>query len=338
MIPQSCSMKTPRALPPELRTGVFSRGQAERLGIPPKRLRARDLRRVGRGLYEWIGAEEHVSVAPPAPGSIPEPASPEWFRLLMTLQAEYTASWFSHTTAARIFGLDVPSWLDDPDVTHLSRRHHSTTTDKVPWLTSHAVVAEEGEVVVVRGLRVSRPARVFFDLMERLPERELVALGDQLVREPYPDLEGRDRPWETRQSLTDVVAGHRKTKGIVKGRRAVERVRVGADSRPETLLRLAILEAGLPEPQLQVKPDPMSAFSGDIGYEDLRIVVQYDGGSHFSAAQQARDQRRNHAFERAGWIVILANSEDLREGFARVVQRLERALASCLRSSGPFEA
>lgn len=327
-------MKTPRPLPPPLRQGVFSRRQAEALGVPPKRLRARDMRRAGRGLYEWIGPAD----GPPPSSALPAPGTPEWFRLLRTVQGEYCGSWFSHTTAARILGLDVPMWLDEPDVIHLSRRHHSTTAVRLAGLTSHTVVAEEGEVVQLGGLWMSRPARIFFDLMGRFPERELVALGDQLVRRPYPELEGRDRPWETRGSLADLVAAHRKTKGIVKGRRAVDRVRVGADSRPETLLRLAILDAGLPEPALQVRPSPGSRYPGDLGYPELKIVIQYDGGTHFSAAQQARDQRRNHAFERAGWIVILANSEDLRDGFARVLERLRLAIDRCLRGLGPYGA
>ncbi|GAA3054023.1 hypothetical protein GCM10010467_26000 [Actinocorallia glomerata] len=327
-------MKTPRPLPPQLRDGVFSRRQAEALGVPPKRLRARDMRRVGRGLYEWVGSADVEPLTAP----IPDAGSPEWFRLLKTVQEEYRSTWFSHSTAARIFGLHLPSWADEPGIVHLSRRGHSTGAERVAGLVPHMVVAEEGEVVRHGALWVSRPARIFFDLMGRLPERELVALGDQLVRSPYPELEGRDQPWETRESLADLVAAHRKTKGIVKGRRAVERVRVGADSRPETLLRLAIQDTGLPEPMLQVRPTPGSPYPGDLGYPELKIVIQYDGGTHFSAAQQARDQRRNHAFERAGWTVILANSEDLREGFVRVVERIRLARERSLRGLGPFQA
>lgn len=180
------------------------------------------------------------------------------------------------------------------------------------------------------GLRVSRPARVFFDLMDRLPEHELVALGDQLVRRPLLGLDTHEEPWETPASLTQLVGAHRKTRGIVAGRRAAARIRIGADSRPETLLRLAIVDAGLPEPTLQVRPTRGSVYTGDLGFEEAKIVLQYEGEGHFTAAQQASDQRRNHAFERAGWLVMLANVHDLRGGFTDVVDRLAFALESRL--------
>lgn len=300
--------------------------------MPPKRLRAQDIVRVGRGLYRWTGGPsdsggaDAVGLLPRSseggrPGR-PDPPDAEWLRMLHQIQAEYADSWFSHTTAARLHGIQLPRWAGDEPVIHLSRPRISTTTRRSPQLRSHAVVVEPGEVVDVAGLRVSRPGRVFFDLMGVLPERELVALGDQLVRRPRVELEGRDQPWETPSSLAALVGAHRRTKGIVKGRRALELVRVGADSRPETLLRLAILDAGLPEPQLQVRPRPGSPWSGDLGYEERRIVLQYEGAGHFDAAQQARDQRRNFAFMQDGWTVMPVNVEDLRDGFRRVVARL----------------
>lgn len=325
-------MRPPTPLPAALREGVFTRRGAEALGVPPKRLRARDVLRVGRGLYRWIGSTPDVGqpddagfpLRPAGHGSSgrPGPPDPAWLRMLRQIQDEYTDSWLSHTTAARLHGLQLPGWAGDESVVHLSRPQISTTTRRSPQLRSHAVVVGPGEVVDVAGLRVSRPGRVFFDLMGTLPERELVALGDQLVRRPHAELEGRDEPWETPSSLAALVAAHRRIKGIVKGRRALDQVRIGADSRPETLLRLAILDAGLPEPQLQVRPRPDSPWSGDLGYEDRLIVLQYEGAGHFSAAQQASDQRRNFAFVQDGWTVLPVNVEDLRDGFRRVVARL----------------
>lgn len=325
-------MRPTTPLPAALREGVFTRRGAEALGVPPKRLRAQDVARIGHGLYRWNGGTlddgraDAVGLLPRAPQEGPPDrrVQPDGtlLRMLRQIQDEYTGSWFSHTTAARLHGLQLPGWAGDESVVHLSRPQISTTTRRSPQLRSHAVVIEPGEVVDVAGLRVSRPGRVFFDLMGALPERELVALGDQLVRRPHAELEGRDEPWETPSSLATLVAAHRRTKGIVKGRRALDQVRIGADSRPETLLRLAILDAGLPEPQLQVRPRPGSPWSGDLGYEDRLIVLQYEGAGHFSAAQQARDQRRNFAFVQDGWTVLPVNVEDLRDGFRRVVARL----------------
>lgn len=94
-------------------------------------------------------------------------------------------------------------------------------------------------------------------------------------------------------------------------------------------MRLALVEAGLPEPELQIRLDPRDPYSpvGDAGYRDRKIVLQYEGEHHFTAEQQARDQRRNAAFERAVWTVILVNRVDLREGFRSVIARLRCLLA-----------
>lgn len=322
-------MKTPRPLPVPLRRGVFSRRQAQEYGVPPKRLRARDIIPVARGLYLWAHAEDSESTHPGTthPGTTrPGTTSTPDLRHLRALQDGYQDSWFSHTTAAQLFGLRLPSRWQHDETIHISRLLISTTVTRAPELRSHAVVVNDGEVVTHLGLHVSRPARIFFDLMDRLNERELVALGDQLVRHPRPGLDAHTTPWETPASLVEVVGSHRKTRGIVTGRRAAARVRIGADSHPETMLRLAIEDAGLPEPTLQVRPSPRSVYTGDLGYEDAKIVLQYDGGTHFTAQQQASDQRRNHAFAHDGWLVILVNVEDLREDFRHVIDRLASAL------------
>ncbi|MDZ5078287.1 type IV toxin-antitoxin system AbiEi family antitoxin domain-containing protein [Nesterenkonia sp. HG001] len=309
-------MRRPSPLPTELLEGVFSRRRALELGVSPRRLRAGDITRVGHGLYRCTAQ----------PVFSPSTQHARFMSTLRALHHEYPGFWFSHATAAALYGLDLPSWLDGSSPIHLSRAESSTTTHRLPGLRSHAVVVEDGEVTEHLGLPVSRPARVYFDLMRDLPLKELVALGDQLVRHPRPALEGRDDPWETPSSLAELVGAHRKTKGIVKGRAALELIRIGADSRPESFLRLALLDSGLPEPELQVRPRPGSPWSGDLGYSELKIVIQYDGSGHFSAAEQAKDQRRDRAFEQDGWRIIHANAEDLRDGFRRIVARVAHAL------------
>lgn len=311
-------MKTPRPLPQPLTHGLFTRQQALTLGVTDRRLRAGDIRRHGRGLYSWTGSPEPT---PPPPHPVPSDLS-----FLRQIQAEYPDSWFSHTTAATIFGLELPSWATSSEEVHFSRHLRSTTTARHPLFHSHAVLSEEGEVVTFQGLRVSRPGRIFFDLMNVLPEKELVALGDQLVRRPRFRFEGRREPWETPASLSSIVHEHRKTRGIVRGRAAVAQVRIGADSRMETFLRLSLCEAGLPEPSLQVRPRPGSPFTGDLGYEEERIAIHYDGALHFDPRQQTVDQRRNFAFELDGWRNIFANSEDRRDDFRRVIRHVRLAL------------
>ena len=123
---------------------------------------------------------------------------------------------------------------------------------------------------------------------------------------------------------------HPKLKGIVKARAAVELIRPGADSAPETFLRLALTAAGLPEPELQlriVKADPYSP-AADLGYRAHRIAIQYDGGHHLTREQQSRDNRRDETFNAAGWRYFKFNADDLAHGFHRAVNQVRLALKS----------
>lgn len=117
-------------------------------------------------------------------------------------------------------------------------------------------------------------------------------------------------------------------KGVVRCRMALEDMRVGSDSVPETLLRLAILHAGLPEPELQLELRPGDPFSpsGDMGYREFRIVIQYEGAHHDDEAQRLADARRDRAFRQAGWLVIHVRLEDLREDFGGVIRRIKRGI------------
>jgi len=121
---------------------------------------------------------------------------------------------------------------------------------------------------------------------------------------------------------------HPNLQGIVRARAALELMRVGSDSGPETLLRLAMCDAGLPEPELQIRLRPERADSptADLGYRRRRLAVQYDGGHHLLPAQIFSDRRRDKAFEAAGWTVLVLTKDDLTDGFAGATAKMKRIL------------
>ena len=106
-------------------------------------------------------------------------------------------------------------------------------------------------------------------------------------------------------------------------------MRVGADSAPESLLRLAMADAGLPEPDLQLalrgSRGAMSP-TADLGYRHRRLAIQYDGGHHLLDAQTLSDRRRDKAFESAGWTVLIFDKDDHADGFQRAIGKIKRAL------------
>ncbi|WP_307425153.1 DUF559 domain-containing protein [Pseudarthrobacter defluvii] len=190
------------------------------------------------------------------------------------------------------------------------------------------MLAYQDETMDWEGIRISTPARTWLDLCRLLPIEHAVAVGDQLVRLPHDGLELRAKPWATIQELREMLRRHPKMQGIVKARAAVELIRVGADSAPETFLRLALVDAGLPEPELQVRvvaDDPYSP-AADLGYRRRRIGIQYDGAHHLTREQQSRDNRRDACFHTAGWHYFKFNADDLANDFRRAAGLVRAAL------------
>lgn len=190
----------------------------------------------------------------------------------------------------------------------------------------HRVHVIPGEVVEIDGIPVTGPARTWLDLAHQLPLRYVIAMGDQLLRIPRPGLELRSVPYAHKEGLRLLIRQHPNMKGVEKARLALDDMRVGADSFPESFLRLAMLDAHLPEPELQVQLDPEDPRSpaADLGYRKHRIAVQYDGGHHRSREQQSRDNRRDEFFVNAGWSYFKVNADDLAEGFEGLIARLKR--------------
>lgn len=180
----------------------------------------------------------------------------------------------------------------------------------------------------VDGIRASTRARTWLDLARRLNLGELVCMGDQLVRIPRPGLEDRSQPYATIGGLRTMVSSHPNLQGVVRARQALELMRIGSDSAPETLLRLAMLDAGLPEPELQVplRPDSPATPTADLGYRHRRLAIQYDGGHHLLEDQILSDRRRDKAFESAGWTVLIVARNDLADNFQQAVVTIKRML------------
>ncbi|WP_370281157.1 endonuclease domain-containing protein [Pseudarthrobacter sp. NamE2] len=197
-------------------------------------------------------------------------------------------------------------------------------------IVGHTVVAREEEIDTVDGIRLSTRSRTWLDMARRLSVGELVCMGDQLIRIPRPNFEDRSVPFDTVDGLRTLVARHPNLQGVVRAREALDLMRVGADSAPETLLRLSIADANLPEPELQLRlrsQDPMSP-TADMGYRHIRLAIQYDGGHHLLEAQVLSDRRRDKAFEAAGWTVLVASKDDLADEFEQLILSIKKHLRS----------
>jgi very-short-patch-repair endonuclease len=110
---------------------------------------------------------------------------------------------------------------------------------------------------------------------------------------------------------------------------ALPRIRVGADSRPETLLRLLITSVGLPEPELR---HPIVVESGRVLHPDLvfaqvKVALEYEGDVHrVDRGTWLNDIERREALELAGWRVVRVTSRDLFEYPELFIARLRLIL------------
>jgi very-short-patch-repair endonuclease len=108
---------------------------------------------------------------------------------------------------------------------------------------------------------------------------------------------------------------HHRTKGANARAWALDKMCPGADSRPESLLRLLLQEDGYRD--LEVNPavaveDGRRILHPDLCLPSLRIALEYEGDGHRTNPRQWRaDIERRELFEAAGWRVIRVTALDL---------------------------
>jgi hypothetical protein len=119
-------------------------------------------------------------------------------------------------------------------------------------------------------------------------------------------------------------------RGIVRLRLVLPLVDGGAESPQETRTRLALIDAGIPAPRTQiVVRDEYGEFVAriDMGYEDLRVGIEYDGPQHWTSADQRdRDIDRYSALLGLGWVIVRVSSELLRYRQATFIARVVAAM------------
>lgn len=308
-------MRTRTELPGPLGAAPFTLADARSLGVPGSRLRRSDVAHISRGLYRPVGWSFELESAARA------------------LSVASPGAWISHVTAARLRSQLLPPWLSDSEELHLSKPRALPEVRR-KGIIGHTVLTLVDEVETADGIRISTRPRTWLDLARRLSLSELVCMGDELVRIPRVGLEGRIEPFATIDGLRSMVSRHPNLQGIVRARAALDLIRVGSDSGPETLLRLAMCDAGLPEPELQLplRPESPGSPTADLGYRRRRLAVQYDGGHHLLPAQILSDRRRDKAFESAGWTVLVLTKDDLADGFTGVTARIKGILRTAYRS------
>ncbi|MFF1573904.1 hypothetical protein ACFVWR_14250 [Leifsonia sp. NPDC058292] len=274
-------------LPGHLAGRAFSVHQAVEAGIPPSRLRGRDLVTPFRGTR------------------MPATSADDFVLRCQALTARLPRAVISHQTAAALLGL--PSGNSTTDDLHITVPS-SVRQPRVAGVRSHSGDLTARDLARVRGVLVTCPARTWADVSRSASLRDLVVLGDAVVhwRAPRATVE------ELRER-TDV----RGRRGAVAARSALDLMHPRSESPQETLLRVMLAQAGLPPPDVNVDlrgADGQFLARPDLRFAEQRVILEYEGDHHrIDQAQWRRDLVRT--------TMLLAAGEDvIRVGAAHLLQ------------------
>lgn len=211
---------------------------------------------------------------------------------------------------------------------HMTRPEGAAHLDR-PHVIVHRMKLYEDEVTVVDGIPVTTPERTWLDMAEMLTIDELVAMGDSCVRIPRLSLEGREAPLCSIEDLQRMIDRHKGKRGLRKAKEAIKFIRVGADSPQESMLRLALVRAGLPEPELKVpivSSDGTRHHEPDLSYRKYRIGVEYEGEHHSEEGQIVRDIARSERYAELGWTEIRISKRHMMDEAKPAVAKVRAAL------------
>lgn len=333
-------MSRPRVPLPDDLPPSFHVADAVRHGVGRGRLRATDLRSPHRGARSSSDAAEHASrsrtVEKPSTYLDVEAVWERPHRLTLARAREYlpvmpAGSFFTSVTAAMIWRFPLPSIADDEPL-HVGVIRPRTAPVR-PGIAGHQYSPGFVLASAYEELPVTDPLSTWAALGARLNEYDLVAVADHLLRDRRDEDGNTLPPLATRELLT-IFAERKGRPGAPALRRALERARAGSASRPETTIRLMMVDAGLPEPELDVAVrDAHGRLLGrsELAYPELRLAFEYESDSHLTRAQLERDITKYASYEAAGWSVVRLTSahvfHDPVEGLRRIRSGIRRSRA-----------
>jgi len=185
-----------------------------------------------------------------------------------------------------------------------------------------ALAAEE--IVLRRGLPITSAIRSVVDLGSRDPFTEGVVGADMFLHARLVTI----------ADLRTHIAEHRRAKGIARLRRVVDLAEPKAESPMETRLRMVLVLAGLPRPEVQVSiHDYQDCFPGrpDLLYPIQLLAIEYDGGNHRD--RLVDDNRRQNGLVGAGFRLLRFTAADVYGTPDRVALQVRHSLAVVSRIS-----
>ncbi|MDN5915264.1 MAG: DUF559 domain-containing protein [Pseudonocardia sp.] len=216
-------------------------------------------------------------------------------------------------SAAELWGADCAPWRAPVEIV-------VPGSPRAPrGVLLHRTALHPGEIHRIGDVRLTSPLRTAFDLGCGSELVEAVVAVDALARTQQfnPDL------------LLNFAVRYPRTRGVA----GLPEVLALADRRsgspPETRLRLLLVRAGLPRPDVQhpVLDDVRQrAVWLDLAYPECRVAVEYEGADHTVPERVLRDTGRYTRLVAAGWRIYRYTRFEIRDEPDRIVAEVARAI------------
>lgn len=253
----------------------------------------------------------------------------------------------SHSTAAALWGIPVPPWIDDgvgrlrrygehrrsgfiipsrvPVWSEEARRAETAGVTRPALPHLHCRVPRERTVRVSRGatvhrvnggettqwqsLVVSTPLETLLELAPMLLLHDLVAAIDVLIGPKST------APGTTLENVLDFARSCAARRGAPRLRAAAARSRGGVESPGESLSRQLVVSAGFPEPVPNLRvmiPQTGRHRRIDNAFEHGHIGMEYDGDVHRVSQDRWRDdEARRDELATQGWVLRRSTGNDI---------------------------
>lgn len=215
-------------------------------------------------------------------------------------------------TAAAIYGFDVQ---EDPNFHVLNPPGHQLR--HADGLVVHR--RDGAPLQLVDGRPVTSPAWTAVEVARGLRRPRALATLDAALRSGTC----------TRTDMWRAAIEQAGRRGIVAVRELLPLADSRAESPMESAARLAMIDGGLPMPELQYEIiDGNGELRRlDFAWPEQRVAVEYDGlDAHTGDDAMRRDRRRTAALMDVGWIVIAIVFEDVRYRAREFVARIDAQL------------
>ena len=287
--------RTP-CIPPELTRRPFSLDEARDAGLTLSALSSKAWKRIGAELYRWA--------------ELPED---QWLTLSAWRRVLPPEIVFVGATAAWLHGLD----LEPTNPVEAAAPASSGLRSRAGLVVRRSEIPP-AEVVSIRRLRATAlPFTLAALCLSRPPVEALVAI-DMAVRKRLTDS----------NALAQYAEKTRGRRGASR-LRLLARLAAPAESPMETRLRWLLIQAGLPQPEVQTElRDGGARFVGrvDLYYPAARLVLEYDGANH--RERLVEDDRRQKLLTNAGYRLVRFTTADVYQHPDVVVAQVRAALAA----------